>query len=49
LGEEVDVGNESSLEDDWNVGSVEKFDWVWLSETSHLFAAQRKFNSEALL
>jgi hypothetical protein len=39
LGEEVDVGNESGLEDDWDVGGVEKFDWIWLSETSHLLAA----------
>ena len=48
LGEEVDVGNESGLKDDWDVRGVEKFDWIWLSETSHFLAAQRKFNSEAL-
>jgi len=36
------------LQDDWDVGGVEQLDWVWLSETSHLLAAQRKLNSESL-
>jgi len=40
LGEEVDVGNECSLEDDWDVGGIEQFDWIWLLESSHLSAAQ---------
>lgn len=35
LSEEVNVWNESSLKDNWNVWSVEKFDWVWLLESSH--------------
>jgi len=48
LGEEVDVRDESGLKNDWDVGGVEKFDGVWLSETSHLLAAQREFDSEAL-
>ena len=48
LGEEIDVGNEGTLENDWNVGSVEEFDWVWLSETSHLSAAQAQLDSESL-
>ena len=48
LGEEVNVGNESSLQDNWDVRGVEQLDWVWLSETSHLLAAQRKLNSESL-
>ena len=48
LGEEVNVGNKGTLENNWDVGSVEKLDWVWLSETSHLSAGQGKFNSEAL-
>jgi len=48
LGEEVNVRDESGLKNDWDVGGVEKFDGVWLSETSHLFAAQRKFDSETL-
>jgi len=48
LGEEVDVGDESSLENDWDVGGVEKLDGVWLSETSHLLAAQGELDSEAL-
>ena len=48
LGEEVDVGDKGTLEDDGDVGGVEEFDWVWLSETSHLSAAQAQFNSETL-
>jgi len=48
LSEEIDVGNEGSLQDDWDVGGIEELNGVWLSETSHLLAAQRKFNSEAL-
>ena len=36
LGEEVNVGNEGALENDWDVRGVEQLDWVWLSETSHL-------------
>ena len=40
LGEEVDVRDESSLQDDWNVGGVEQLDWVWLSESSHLSATE---------
>jgi hypothetical protein len=38
LSEEVDVGNESGLQDDWDVRSVEKLDWVWLLESSHFSA-----------
>lgn len=48
LCEEVDVGNESSLKDDWDVRSIEQFDWVWLLETSHFLAAQLKLYSETL-
>ena len=48
LGEEIDVAHEGSLEDDWDVGGVEKLDWIWLSETSHFLAAQGKLDSEAL-
>jgi len=40
LGEEVDVRDESSLQDDWDVGGVEQLDWVWLSESSHLSATE---------
>lgn len=36
------------MEDNWDVGSIEKLDGVWLSVTSHLSAAQADFNSEAL-
>jgi len=48
LGEEVNIGDESGLEDDRDIGSVEQLDWVWLSESSHLLGAQRKLNSESL-
>lgn len=48
LGEEVNILDESSLKNDWDVGGVEQLDWVWLSEASHLSAAQAEFNSEAL-
>ena len=39
LGEEVNVRHEGTLQDDWDVGSIEQLNWVWLSETSHLSAA----------
>lgn len=39
LSEEVNVGNECSLQNDWDVGGIEKLDWVWLLESSHLSAA----------
>ena len=40
LGEEIDIAHKGGLKDDWNVGGVEKLDWVWLSETSHLLATE---------
>lgn len=48
LREEVQVGNEGGLEDNWDVRGVEELDWVWLSVTSHLSGADLKLNSEAL-
>lgn len=48
LREEVDVGHKSSLENNWNVGSVEQLNWVWLLESSHLSARQTELNSESL-
>lgn len=48
LGEEVDIGNESGLEDNWNVRGIEKSDWIWLSESSHLSATELKLDSETL-
>lgn len=48
LGKEVDIGDEGALEDDGNVGGVEELNWVWLSESSHLSAAQTQFDSESL-
>lgn len=48
LGEEIQVGDESSLENNWNVRGVEELDWVWLSVTSHLSRTDLKLYSEAL-
>jgi hypothetical protein len=48
LREEVDVGHESSLENNWNVRGVEQFDRVRLLEASHLSAGQAELNSESL-
>ena len=49
LREEVDVGHESSLENNWNVRGVEQLDRVRLLEASHLSAGQAELNSESLL
>lgn len=48
LGEEVQVGDESGLQDDWDVGGVEQLDGVWVSLTSLSLALQCQFNAEAL-
>jgi hypothetical protein len=48
LSEEVDVGNEGGLKNDWNIRGVEKLDWVWLLETSHLSAGQAELDTESL-
>jgi len=48
LGEEVKVGDEGGLQDDWDVGGVEKFDWEWLGDTTHLSILQSKFDTETL-
>jgi len=48
LGEEINVGNESCLQNDWDVGSVEQLDWIWLSESSHLSGTKAKLNTETL-
>ena len=40
LGEEIDVGDEGSLQNNWDVRGIEEFDGIWLSVTSHLFAAE---------
>jgi hypothetical protein len=39
LGEEVNVGDESTLQYDWNVGGIEQLNWIRLSESSHLSTA----------
>jgi hypothetical protein len=48
LGEEVNVGDEGCLKDNWNVGGVEQLDWIWLLETSHLSTGETELNSETL-
>lgn len=48
LCEEVNIGDKCSLEDNWNVGGIEKSDWIWLSETSHLSATELELDSETL-
>lgn len=48
LGEEINIGNESSLQNNWDVGSVEQLDWIWLSETSHLSGTEAELNTETL-
>ena len=40
LGEEVDVADECSLQNNWDVRSVEKLDWEWLLEASLLSSRQ---------
>lgn len=48
LGEEVEVGDEGSLENDGDVGGVEELDGVWLLITLHSSRADGQFYSEAL-
>lgn len=48
LGEEINVWNECCLQNDWDVGSVEQLDWIWLSESSHLSGTKAKLNTETL-
>ena len=48
LREEVQVGDEGSLEDDWDVRGVEQLDWVWVGLTSDSLVLELKFDTEAL-
>ena len=48
LGEEVQVGDEGGLEDDWDVGGVEKLDWEWLGEATDLSVLESQLNTESL-
>jgi hypothetical protein len=48
LGEEVDIRNESSLQNNWDVTGVEQLNRVWLSETSLLSSLELKYNLEVL-
>ena len=48
LGEEVEVGNEGSLENDGDVGGVEELDWEGLGEATDLSVLQSQFNTESL-
>ena len=48
LGEEVEVGHEGGLQNYWDVGGIEKLDWIGIGLTSLSFALQLQLNSEAL-
>ena len=48
LTEEVEVGDESCLQNDWDVRSVEKFDRVLSLVATDTSRRQLKFNSESL-
>lgn len=48
LGKEVQVGDEGSLEDNWDVRGIEQLDWVGVGLTTGAFALECKFNTEAL-
>jgi len=48
LGEEVEVGDEGGLQDDWDVGRVEELNGVGVGLTSLPLALQCEFDSEAL-
>lgn len=43
-----EVRNKGSLENDWDVGSVEQLDWVWLGLALNSVALDSKINSESL-
>ena len=49
LGKEVQVGDEGSLEDNWDVRGIEQLDWVGVGLTTGAFALECKFNTEALM
>ena len=48
LREEVNVRDESSLEDDGDVRGVEQLDGIGLLEATHPLRRERQLNSEAL-
>lgn len=48
LGEEIEIGNECSLEDDGNVRSIEQLDRIRLLVTLNSSAAHCNFYSESL-
>jgi hypothetical protein len=48
LGEEVQVGNQCSLQDDGNVRSIEELDWVGSLSSTHFGALYWEINSESL-
>ena len=48
LGKEVNVGDEGRLQNDRDVGGVEKLDWIRLLVSSHLPGGQTQFDSETL-
>ena len=48
LGKEVKVGNEGSLENDWDVRCVEKLHWERSRVASNTSRFEGKFNTESL-
>jgi len=49
LGKEVQVGDDSGLEDDGDVGGIEELDGVRVGLASLALALELEFNTEALL
>jgi hypothetical protein len=48
LTEEVEIGNEGSLENDWDVRCVKQLDGVWSLVASDTSASKLELNSETL-
>ena len=47
-GEEVQQMHKSKFKNDWDIGSVEQFDWIWLLNSSYFSGTNQKLYSEAL-
>lgn len=48
LGQEVEVGDQGSLQDNWDVGGVEKLDWVRSGGSSLSLVLDRQVDAESL-
>ena len=48
LGNQIEIRNKCSLEDNGCIGGVEKLDWVLVSNTSDFIADKRNINSPTL-